>query len=371
MESCCLFNEQKKNKWSDITIGEDLKLINNSKWLTEAQKNRRNNRNVKLGLVRSLIIIVDLSERGLEQSFFGLPKAQIIKEQLYKFIGDYFDQNPISQLSIAVTHDSKCEFLSNFSSNPKDHEEAVNKFSNINHTGEPSLQISLDNSIYMHKGSSEFSTKEVLLIYSSFTSCDSDPLDKIIEDINKSNIVVSIIGFGAEVYALKKIYQNTFGEYNIPTSTEHLIEIFKTYIYPPEFFRKNQNGCLIPFGFCSAASTDTLSFDIFDLKNNFKNSEPKNNGYNCPKCGIRVYNLPVFCPVCQIFLIGPADLTRTLHHLQPLNEFELIFKSNICKGCNIEINSRSFKCKKCNSFYCEKCNDYIHEYLQQCPGCLY
>jgi len=366
--------ERKGRTWEDLQLGEDQKLTSSysisETWFDEIKKKREKLENSKRGLIRSLFVIVDLSDRGLEQSFFGVAKIHVFKEKLIQFVSDYFDHNPMSQLSISTTCGSKCVIRSSFSCNPNDHIDAINNFSKITHDGDPSLQNSLESAISILKTTPEFATKEVLLVYGALLTCDSFPIDSLIKKLIESKITVSIIGFGAQVYVLNKIASETKGEYHIPISDEHLVEIMNSNLIPPPFSRENQNGVLIPFGFSISSSNEYASYDIYDLKTRFKDSQQKIGGYHCPKCNTRVFNVPSYCPVCQIMLIGPAHLTRTIHHLQPLSMFEESKTSDPCYGCHTVIHSHSYVCTKCDRHFCSKCNKYIHESLKNCPGCL-
>ena len=58
-------------------------------------------------MIRHLVLIIDTSKVWLPD----------LKKLLEAFISDYFDQNPISQMSILVTHDGIAEKLTDFSGN--------------------------------------------------------------------------------------------------------------------------------------------------------------------------------------------------------------------------------------------------------------
>ena len=370
--------------WDNLAI-EDDKLVaiqETEQWQSEVEKKQSELVSIKRGLLRSLVIVLDLSTNGLESRSFGQNRMKLIQDQTIVFVSDFFVQNPLSQVAILGTYDSSCKILSNLSSDVNAHVEVIKNLSSMDHKGEPSVQSSLAvaTAILGIEGKGGLanidSTKEILFIYGSLTTCDVDPIFKTLAKIKKSQIRVSIIGLAAKVFVFERIAEETNGDYFVPVSLEHLEDILHSFVIPPEKL-KNQKTGLLPFGFAAIAESKTPAFDLFKFLDNapdFDNPPelPKYGGYICPRCGSRVFTIPCYCPVCKDFLIAPAYLKRTVIHLSPIPPFTPSPPGSgiSCMGCNKAINGEPRVCPTCNRCFCENCDKFIHETLQSCPGCI-
>lgn len=381
--------DRQPRAWDSLAIGEDNKLVSlqmeTEQWQSETHKKKVELRECKRGLLRSLVIVVDVSANCLEVRSFNMNRMKLFQDQLRNFVSNYFDQNPISQISIIVTAKSTCQVLIPLSGNVNDVLEAVDSLSNLNNKGEPSIQNSLAVATAILgvigketqkdiKGSApSFSTKEVLMIYGSLTTCDAKPIDVTIKKLVESKITVSVIGLGAQVYVLNRIATETKGNYYIPVSLEHFTDVLNSFVIPPETLQ-NQRNYMIPFGFASIPESNTPAFDSAQLKANpprpgHEVPLPRFGGFSCPQCGTRVFSVPCYCPVCRILLVSPAHLTRTLLHLKPLPDFTEAEGPFVCRGCRAA-GEGGRCCPLCGETYCAKCDDFIHDCLQNCPGCM-
>lgn len=378
---------RRDNIWDNLDVGEnnDLRLVQETEqWDSEVEKKKKALLSASRGLIRSVVLILDLSTNGLEQRAFNQNRMKLIQDLTIEFINDFFVQNPLSQLSILATYESTCHILTPLSCNVDDHIHVVKKISQTDHSGEPSLENSLSIATAIlgngnqNPGLAQISTtKEVLIVYGSLTTCDNSPIFKTLNVVKNSKIKVSIIGLGAKVFVLERIAQESGGDYFVPVSIEHLHDIFHSFVIPPEYMG-NQRKYYIPFGFASIANPIEPAFDVFKLMSNppgstNKPETPQYGGYNCPRCGTRVFSIPCFCPVCRDFLISPAYLKRTVSHLNPIPPFveDENPQTDHCFGCNAPFyeNEKPCRCTKCNHYFCKQCDPFIHEILQRCPGC--
>lgn len=71
-------------------------------------------------LIRYLTVIVDFSSAARKQEMRP-NRAIVIKSYLAEFIKDYFDLNPLSQISFIVTYREKAVLISDFVDSPIDH----------------------------------------------------------------------------------------------------------------------------------------------------------------------------------------------------------------------------------------------------------
>jgi transcription initiation factor TFIIH subunit 2 len=114
-------------------------------------KKQRITQSVRRGLIRYLVVAVDSSDSSGEKDFKPC-RLEAVKINLKKFISEYFDQNPISQLSLTITRDRGSERISELSGNPKNHLHKLEGIKLVEKGGFASLQktISLALRILKH-----------------------------------------------------------------------------------------------------------------------------------------------------------------------------------------------------------------------------
>ena len=83
-------------------------------------------------------------------------------------------------------------------------------------------------------------SKEILFIMGSLTSCDPSDIHKTIDSLAKDNIRCSVIGLSAEVYICKELTTKTNGVYNVAMEETHLKDLLFQYLNPlPSSFTEN------------------------------------------------------------------------------------------------------------------------------------
>lgn len=369
--------EQTGKAWDTLTAvnGHLISIMKEGmQWDSVAVQKKSKLRGFSRGLIRSMAIIIDLSIRGLETRDFGLPRIRIIMNHLKTFISNFIDQNPLSQIAIIGTYNSRAYMLSPLCGEIEVHLESIAKMIDLDANGEASIENSLIVAKALLKTVPVFSTKEVLFMYGSLNTNDPNSFNRVLEIAKESKMTISIISFNAKIFVFEQLAEATGGSYYLPTSTEHFADILMSHTQPPHWSQTSQIIRFIEFGFAKAPSRsgETPSFDLVELEKN-PDGTPKLNGYACPRCSTRVFNVPVFCPSCGILVISPAHLTRAMHHLKPLADFNEVPKGekreNVCFGCNKILEAPIYLCPICNSCFCEECNKFVHECLQNCPGC--
>mmetsp|Transcript_23194 Transcript_23194/g.58788 ORF Transcript_23194/g.58788 Transcript_23194/m.58788 type:complete len:163 (-) Transcript_23194:66-554(-) len=74
----------------------------------------------KKGVIRYVCLAVDLSESTLIDDMRP-PRWTVFQNAVDDFVSSYFDQNPVSQLSIVIAADGKAWRLTQLSGNPRNH----------------------------------------------------------------------------------------------------------------------------------------------------------------------------------------------------------------------------------------------------------
>ena len=346
-------------------------------WESQYQKRKGELKGKVRGLVRSLVIILDLTESGLEPIDFGIPRIRLISEELSSFIVALFDQNPLCQLSIVTTFNYTAQIQTPLSSDPQVHLDFIKRLNDITTTGEPSIYNALTVATKILENVQPFSTKEVLMIYGSMNTCDPQPISDLITNVLTTNgtapfkCIISIIGMSAEINVLRKIAEETNGTYFVPVTKEHFVDLLQAQVLPPPWNDNTQRRRFIPFGFAKSVN-EKLAFDLTTIYD--KASMPARTTVCCPRCKTRLVTLPIYCPCCNLLVMSPAHLTRSVQHLKPIDKFVQVKlpsdRKVACCSCNCFIDESPYMCNGCKSVYCKACNTFIHDSLQSCPGCL-
>nr|CAG4645519.1 EOG090X05VA [Lynceus sp. MCZ IZ 141354] len=329
---------------------------------------------VRLGMMRHIFLILDLSECMTLQDL--RPTRQLcVAKILEGFIGEFFDQNPISQMGIIVTRNKRAEKVSELAGNPHKHIEAIRKIANSPCGGEPSLQNSLELALQSLKHMPPHTSREVLFLFGSLTTCDPGDISVTVESLKKENIRVSVIGLSAEVRICRHISKETKGEYGVLLDEHHLRELVLGLVEPPVAASAAESS-LVRMGFPGGNSEDLENLPALCMCHiDMPESSIKTTGYNCPQCGARYCELPVECKVCGLTLISAPHLARSYHHLFPLAPFQEHEKTNEnqrCFACLRVFNEKTkhvYVCSICKQVYCLDCDLYIHDTLHACPGC--
>nr|CAH8854973.1 unnamed protein product [Trichobilharzia regenti] len=389
--------------WSAIREDESGRLITTLEQLVHdahAQIRKRRKRIgvgslgfVRLGMMRHLFLIVDLSQAMNEQDLKPNRLICTIKAAC-AFVRDYFDQNPISQLGIIVTSDRKAERLTELSGNPRPHLAALQSLYTRTCIGEPSLQ----NALLLAESRLKYTIhhNEIVVLIASLTTCDPGDIHQTIKSLSSNNIRCSVISLAVEVFVYRALAQLTQGTFHVIVDEVHLRSILKDLV-PPPVAAVETDASLIRMGF---PHSETFDLDRFAIKRcmchlSSKSVAEKNDTqphYACPRCHAAYCELPVECNVCGLTLVAAPHLARAYHHLFPLDVFEIVSPSEklqesdknlkeadstninkrVCTACDVIIPSKvpAYKCPKCQYIFCHSCDAILHDSIHSCPGCL-
>ena len=358
-------------------------------------------------------------------------RLHTLKDCLEKFVFQYFDQNPISQLSLITTCDRSAVKLTELTGNPKHHLQVIASLGSTAKTtpkGVASIQSVLTMTIGTLRHIPAYGHREMLLVYNSLSTCDAGDIFKTIEEAKALKIRCSVICLSAEVYICHRLAQLTTGSFAVAMDAIHLKELIMNHISPPPELRNRpiMTAKFIYLGFplrvydqspvtCQDGSMATIQ---------------AGNSFMCPRCKTKNTQLPVQCQVCGLQLYSSSHIARSFHHMFPVPNFTelevdvdkiagigdgvvangtsdvpekpiglsqekattetsmsaILLSSHSsssisirsydqegkCCGCNTEFpSSTSLKlsCPKCSSIFCAECDIFIHDSLHNCPGC--
>lgn len=370
------------------------------------------------GIIRHLVLILDLSEAMLEKDM--RPNRYIVTLKLAQdYVREFFEQNPISQMRVLAMHEGVCIRVSELSGNPNDHITSIHELRNPRQglPTEPKGAASLQNALEMARGSlyhtPKHGTREVVIVFGALQTLDPGDINKTIRECVKDKLRVNIIGMSASMRICAEICSKTnAGDescYTVATDAGHLRDLLMATTTPPVIRRGMQEdqdvnkASLLQMGFPSRVQEETPTLCAC-------HSTPTSGGYECSRCKAKVCSLPMTCPSCGLTLILSTHLARSYHHLFPLKNWITVswqrakeVGSVKCKSCltlfppvpaddkgkekategehtqtntqrtiedQMASESSRYECESCGHHFCIDCDLFCHEVVHNCPGCL-
>lgn len=364
-----------EKSWEAIKENEDGLLQPSIEEMIQRNKRRRalQKKNLRLGIMRHIFIILDYSESMMRNDLKPTRISCAIKI-IEMFLSEFSGLNPISQIGIIITKNKKYELISPMSSDMRSHADALSKLQSVNCSGEPSLQNSLESAQMTLKHMPSHTSKEILLVMGSLTTCDPGDIHSTIQSLASYNIRCSVVGLSAEVKVCKTLVAETKGAYDVVIDDAHFKSVFFEHLNPPPA-KKGTLSSLIRMGFSQYVHDDreTPAMCACHLS---KETNFSHHGYFCPQCQAKYCDLPVGCHICGLTLVSAAHLARSFHHLFPV---ELFKEKTIEKGTQTKCFScdkllkfeqrDAAQCTQCSRVFCLDCDIFIHETLHYCPGC--
>jgi transcription initiation factor TFIIH subunit 2 len=359
----------------------------------------------------------------LEKDLQWRPNRFLVEiRETQEYIREFFEQNPISQLSVLAMYDGKCIKVSELSGNPTDHVSAIQRIRTggekdvppMEPKGSPSLQNALELSRAMLYHTPTHGIREVLIVLGALLSNDPGDIHQTISTCVKDRIRVNIIGINARMKICQDIVSRTNegddSGYAVATDQFSFRELLMSATAPP----------IIRSGDYEANAANLL---LMGFPSRMEEQHPSlcachgnlaRGGYTCPRCKSKVCSLPQTCPSCGLTLILSTHLARSYHHLFPLRSWlEVSWQraremgSQQCKGClrsfppvpdRVEEHhatqgspgeknradpvskpsdsalegaseSSRYECPSCHHHYCVDCDVFCHQTLFNCPGC--
>nr|XP_023421546.1 general transcription factor IIH subunit 2 [Cavia porcellus] len=191
--------------------------------------------------------------------------------------------------------------------------------------GEPSLYNSLSMAMQTLKHVPGHTNREVLIIFSSLTTCDPSTIYDLIKTLKAAKIRVSIIGLSAEVRVCTALARETGGMFHVILDESHYKELLTHHVSPPPVSSSSECS-LIRMG---------------------------------------------------LTLVSAPHLVWSYHHLFPLDAFQEIpleeYKGErFCYGCQGQLKDQHvYVCTVCQNVFCVDCDVFVHDSLHFCPGCIH
>lgn len=365
--------------WEAIREDEHGLLTSSLEEIVHKSRRKRllEKKNLKLGMMRHLYVVLDSSEAMLEPDLKPTRYLCTLK-LLEKFIEEYFDQNPISQLGIITTKNKKAEKLTELAGNPRQHITVLQNSAKTACAGEPSLQNALELATQTLRYMPTHTSREILIIYGSLTTCDPGDIYETIKTLNFHNIRCSIVGLAAELHICRKITKATNGSYNVVIDDTHFRELLFDHVSPPPATSSTESSLIrMGFPYHQSKIDGKPSMCMCHLDSKQAHDGFGTDGYYCPQCNSKYCELPVECKACGLTLVSAPHLARSFHHLFPLDCFNEVAVSGLesesikhCYSCLTAFHEQTvYQCGVCSTMYCLECDLFIHDSLHTCPGC--
>ncbi|XP_077531815.1 general transcription factor IIH subunit 2 Ssl1 isoform X1 [Haemaphysalis longicornis] len=335
-------------------------------------------KNVRLGMMRHLYIVVDFSEAMAEPDLKPTRLICTLK-MLELFIAEFFDQNPISNVGIISTCNKRAQKLCELAGNAGKLVEALQSCKSRLPSGEPSLQNALELAAQVLRHLPVHTSREVLIVLGSLTTCDPGNIHTTIESMCKGNIRCSVVGLAAEVHVCCKLTKSTGGTYSVIMDENHFRDVLFQHAIPPPVTGNAESSLIrMGFPFHRTESEGKPSLCFCHLDSPTPSDGLSQGGYFCPQCNGKYCNLPVECKGCGLTLVSAPHLARSYHHLFALEAFQEVPQDALpaarapvtCFSCQASIcDKHVYRCSKCQEDFCLECDLFVHDTLHTCPGC--
>lgn len=355
----------------DPTTGR-LKSFEIEKQVARKRRHDDGVRNVRRGMIRYCVLAIDLSI-GMEGTDLKPSRVEVAESACQDFVREYFDQNPISQMSTIATRDSQARRLSSLSSSMALHTDGIQLGVKLGPYGDASLQNLLEMARRILAPIPDYGSREVVIVYGSLSTCDPGNIHETIASMVKEKIRCSSVGLGAELYILRVLAEKTGGTYRVAMNESHLAELLSAHIVPPPTTFKRMGASLIRMGFpvLKALEKPAICYDTLEIKSRC---------YECPRCEARISDVPSECVLCGLSLVSSPHLARSYHHLFPAIKYiqlepgspEALCNFLRCRSCLKALpkdQNLRLKCPKCQNIFCLDCDNFIHDVLHNCVGC--
>ncbi|KAF4313500.1 von Willebrand factor type A [Botryosphaeria dothidea] len=406
----------------------DGKLLPDEEDNPEAKKRKRLRQDTKpfqRGIIRHVVLVLDQSEAMLEKDFKPTRYAAVLK-YAQEYVREFFEQNPISQLSVMTMYDGLCSRVSELSGNPMDHIAPLQKMRDTRSPnyqdprGSPSLQNALEQARAALYHTPSHGTREVIIVLGALLSLDPGDIFKTIANCVKNNVRVNIIGMGGRLKICQEISSRTNGgdesAYGVAVDQLHFRDLLLATTTPPVIRQMTAHAAANPASLLKMGFPSRVVEDIPTIC--ACHGTLTRGGYLCSQCQAKVCSLPTTCPSCNLTLILSTHLARSYHHLFPLKNWREVtwdrarqIGSAECKSCLTPFppipsskaaakrpgfangqkiggtsengvtekrktegsgasESSRYECEDCKNHFCVDCDVYCHEIVHNCPGCL-
>ncbi|KIM40063.1 hypothetical protein M413DRAFT_19302 [Hebeloma cylindrosporum] len=350
---------------------------------------------IRRTIIRHLVLILDLSASMMDRDMRPT-RFDLMLQYAREFVTEWFDQNPLGQIGVVGMRAGLGERIGVMSGNPQEVLKSIADRHKMEPTGEPSLQ----NAIEMARGSMNHlpthSSREILLIFGSLTTCDPGNIHDTLDSCVKNKIRISLVAIAAEMKICRDLCEKTGGQFGVAMNEGHFKDLLFELVPPPA-----QRPTPRPLGAGAGATTNTnpaadlmmMGFptrlpDASPPSLCVCHSEMKSQGFLCPRCLSKVCDVPTDCDICGLMIVSSPHLARSYHHLFPVKPYDAVQDeedipdgSKTCHACARPFPEKTanakegispvgrYRCPDCGQDFCSECDVLVHDVVHCCPGC--
>ena len=360
---------------------------------------------ISKGVIRCLVLVLDFSS-SMALTDLKPSRRLLTLALLTSFVSDFFDQNPLSQLSFVLGHRGVALKVTELSGHPqeqirrlKDKCEAIlieeEKAQRTGGGGAAAAaagaasgggagggSFSLQNCLEMARstlsGVPSYASREVLCIQSSLSTVDASDIQTTIASLQAQRCTANVIHLAAELRVCHHTATSTGGRHAVVLNKDHYAQLLRSFLPPT------------PSSSTSQASAATRRWMRMGFPKLTTTAHPllctchahlTHTAYSCPHCTSRYCELPTQCSVCSLQLVSSPQLARTYHHLFPSPHYSQAEEGAgerregrrvQCRGCLTELVEGAdllTTCDECGDAFCIDCDEWVHTVLHHCPGC--
>lgn len=314
---------------------------------------------VRRGVIRFLYIVVDMTSATADTDYKPR-RFEFLVNAVGRFAQRFLQENPLAEIGVAALRDGICEEVVPMSTNS---DEVRNRILSTAEAG-PKGSMSLVNALVRVQHGLEqapsYGMREALLFTASLSSCDppQTSLGEVLEALDRQRVRISVISVSPEFFVLRDVCRRTNGTFQVALDADHFEELWHGHLAPPPCTTEPK---LIRMGFPRQSIEGAApSVCACHMKRHHRL-------FVCPQCHSRVCQVPIRCPVCELSLVSAPVIARTFRHILRVPPYES-GRGEVCQGCGLAGAGNT--CSRCRGVFCDACDEFVHDRLQQCPGCL-
>ncbi|KAI0644440.1 Ssl1-like-domain-containing protein [Trametes meyenii] len=349
---------------------------------------------IRRSIIRHLVLVLDLSSAMMDRDMRPT-RFDLMLQYAREFVTEWFDQNPLGQIGVVGMRGGLGERIGEMSGNPQDVLKSISERHKLEPIGEPSLQ----NAIEMARSSMSHlpthSSREILIIFGSLTTCDPGNIHDTLDDCLKDRIRISIVALAAEMKICRDLCSKSGGQFGVAMNEGHFKDLLFELIPPPA-----QRAVARTTGGPAANPAADLMIMGFPMRLPDTSppslcvchSQMKSEGFLCPRCLAKVCDVPTDCDICGLMIVSSPHLARSYHHLFPVKPYQAVMTldgvsspSKQCHGCAVAFKETPsamtgasgegmspfgrYRCPDCQYDFCTDCDVFVHDVVHCCPGC--
>lgn len=191
---------------------------------------------------RALVLVIDMS-RTMAEKDYSPSRIELVLKTTRDFINEYFEQSPISLLSLVVMRNSVASIKTPCTSDRVALERGLQDLIDNESNGARTCagEMSLQNGLRVARDSlaqvkSVQAAAEILIIFGGTTSCDPGNISAAIDILAGEGVVCNTLSLSAEIYIAKKIAVKTGGLSLVALNERHFRDIFFRFTKPSPVF---------------------------------------------------------------------------------------------------------------------------------------